>query len=109
MARRQFSFTWGPNAGRDPAQPGLSPPGPTVGSGARPSPASGAGGGPWLTSQEAAQYLGLRTVQALYKRIERASVPRDAVRRWGRQFRFKREALDALDGASWLVAVCPLS
>ncbi|HVP69406.1 MAG TPA: excisionase family DNA-binding protein [Anaeromyxobacteraceae bacterium] len=54
--------------------------------------------GAWLTAQQAAEYLGLPSVRALYKRIERASVPAEAVRRWGRQFRFKREALDALMG-----------
>jgi excisionase family DNA binding protein len=54
--------------------------------------------GPWLTALQAAKYLGLPSVRALYKRIERASVPPDAVRRWGRQFRFKREALDVLMG-----------
>jgi len=53
---------------------------------------------PWLTAQQAAEDLGLPSVRALYKRIERASVPQEAVRRWGRQFRFKREALDALMG-----------
>jgi len=60
----------------------------------RPVPAAS----PWLTAQQAAEYLSLPSVRALYKRIERASVPPDAVRRWGRQFRFKREALDALMG-----------
>jgi excisionase family DNA binding protein len=53
---------------------------------------------PWLTAHQAAAYLGLPSVRALYKRVERASIPPATVRRWGRQFRFRREALDALMG-----------
>jgi len=83
---RQATFGW---AGSDGAGNAHVPRRPS-----RTIPAKGS----WLTAQQAAEYLGLPSVRALYKRIERASVPQDAVRRWGRQFRFKREALDALMG-----------
>ncbi|HTP29913.1 MAG TPA: helix-turn-helix domain-containing protein [Anaeromyxobacteraceae bacterium] len=98
MAPEQSSFEWVPSAGRDPEAAARN-----QGRAPRRASASGASGpipanSPWLTAQQAARYLGLPSVQALYKRIERASVPREAVRRWGRQFRFKRELLDALMG-----------
>ena len=48
---------------------------------------------PWLTAGEAAAYLRLPTVHALYKRVERGQVP---AHRWGRLFRFRRSELDAL-------------
>lgn len=49
--------------------------------------------GPWLTAAEAAVYLRLPSVYALYKRVERGQVP---AHRWGRHFRFRRRELDAL-------------
>jgi excisionase family DNA binding protein len=49
--------------------------------------------GPWLTAEEAAEYLRLPSVRALYKRVERGQVP---AHRWGRLFRFRRPELDAL-------------
>jgi len=49
----------------------------------------------WMTTEEAAEYLGLPSVEALYRRIERGQVP---ARRWGRQYRFRRQDLDALMG-----------
>lgn len=48
---------------------------------------------PWLTAAEAAVYLRVPSVQALYKRVERGQVP---AHRWGRCFRFHRRDLDAL-------------
>lgn len=59
-----------------------------VSPGARPTP--------WLTAAEAADYLRLPTVRALYKRVERGQVP---AHRLGRQFRFHRRDLDALLGS----------
>ena len=49
----------------------------------------------WMTAEEAAAYLGLPSVDALYRRVERGQVP---ARRWGRQYRFRRQDLDALMG-----------
>ncbi|HVN32032.1 MAG TPA: helix-turn-helix domain-containing protein [Thermoanaerobaculaceae bacterium] len=51
----------------------------------------------WLTAAEAAAYLALPSVEALYRRVERGQVP---ARRWGRQYRFRIKELDALMGAS---------
>ena len=98
MAPEQSSFKWVPSGGCDSEAAAQS-----EGGARRRAPARRVSGpmlanSPWLTAQQAARYLGLPSVQALYKRIERASVPREAVRRWGRQFRFKREILDALMG-----------
>ncbi len=50
----------------------------------------------WLTAEEAAKYLRLPSVRALYKRVERGQVP---ARRWGRHYRFRRRDLDVLLGA----------
>jgi excisionase family DNA binding protein len=49
--------------------------------------------GPWLTAGEAAEYLRLPSVQAVYKRVERGQLP---VHRFGRLHRFRRAELDAL-------------
>lgn len=91
MAQHQSPFAWAPDASGEAEHdaPKSSRP--------KRTPAAGSAS-PWLTAHQAAEYLGLPSVRALYKRIERASVPADAVRRWGRQFRFRREALDAFMG-----------
>lgn len=47
----------------------------------------------WLNAREAAEYLRLPTVRALYKRIERGQLP---AHRFGRQLRFARREIDAL-------------
>jgi excisionase family DNA binding protein len=47
----------------------------------------------WLSTSAAAAYLGLASVAALYKRVERGQVPSH---RWRRQLRFLRHELDAL-------------
>lgn len=56
----------------------------------------------WLTAAEAAEYLRLPSVRALYKRVERGQLP---AHRWGRRFRFRRRDLDALLGSSPVSAV----
>jgi excisionase family DNA binding protein len=47
----------------------------------------------WLPASAATVYLGLPSVAALYKRVERGQVP---AHRWGRQFRFRTRDLDAV-------------
>jgi excisionase family DNA binding protein len=54
---------------------------------------SRAGGNDWLTAAEAAQYLRLPTVKALYQRVARGQMK---ALRLGRQMRFRRRDLDAL-------------
>ena len=59
-------------------------------------------GRPWMTATEAAEYLRVPSVRALYKRVERGQVP---AHRWGRQLRFRRRELDALLGSPTVSAV----
>lgn len=47
----------------------------------------------WMTAEEAAEYLGLPTANALYQRVARGDVP---VHRLGRRLLFSREELDEL-------------
>ena len=50
--------------------------------------------GPWLTTDQAAQYLGLPSRKALYQAVRRGQVP---VHRLGpRRMRFHRDELDRL-------------
>ena len=49
--------------------------------------------GEWMTAAEAATYLCLPTVNALYQRVARGQVK---ALRLGRQMRFRRRDLDAL-------------
>ena len=48
----------------------------------------------WLTAAEAAEYLGLSSVKALYELVRRGVVP--AYRLGERSLRFRREELDKL-------------
>jgi excisionase family DNA binding protein len=48
----------------------------------------------WFTAREAAEYLRLPSVKALYQRIARGQIKEPP--RLGRQFRFRRRDLDAL-------------
>lgn len=50
----------------------------------------------YLTSEEAAIYLGLPSVQAVYHRIRRGTIPSWCYGRLGRDYRFNRAALDQL-------------
>jgi excisionase family DNA binding protein len=50
----------------------------------------------WLSPEEAAKYLRLRSVRALYDHVRRGRVP---AHRLGRLLRFHRLELDALLGA----------
>jgi excisionase family DNA binding protein len=47
----------------------------------------------WMTAAEAAEYLRLPTVNALYQRVARGQM---SPLRLGRQMRFRRRDLDAL-------------
>lgn len=47
---------------------------------------------PWMTAQQAWQYIGLPSVKALYQAIRRGDIPHY---RCGRRLRFKRAELDA--------------
>jgi excisionase family DNA binding protein len=47
----------------------------------------------WMTAAQAATYLGLPSVPALYQRVARGQIP---ALRLGRQMRFRRRDLDAL-------------
>jgi len=49
---------------------------------------------PWLTAEQAAVYLGLRTAKALYQRVRRGQVP--AHRLGNRSLRFLPAELDAV-------------
>lgn len=52
---------------------------------------------PWLTPEQAAEYLGLPTVKALYQRVRRGDVP---AHRLGRSLRFRQTDLDrAMEGS----------
>jgi excisionase family DNA binding protein len=51
----------------------------------------------WLTAVEAAAYLGLPTVQALYQAVRRGQIP--ACRLGKRRLRFNRTQLDSLLGS----------
>ncbi len=50
---------------------------------------------PWMTALQAAQYLGLPSIRALYQAVRRGQVP---ARRLGRRLRFFRRDLDASFG-----------
>ncbi len=50
---------------------------------------------PWLTAAQAALYLGLPSIRALYQAVRRGQVP---ARRLGRRLRFLRQDLDATFG-----------
>jgi excisionase family DNA binding protein len=47
----------------------------------------------WLDAEEAAEYLRLRSVRALYDHVRRGRVP---AHRLGRLLRFRRSELDAM-------------
>lgn len=47
----------------------------------------------WLTPEQAAPFLGLPSVRALYQAVRRGQVP---AHRLGRRLRFRREELDRL-------------
>ena len=47
----------------------------------------------WLTADEAAHYLGLRSRMALYQAVRRGQIPAHHL---GRRLRFRRSELDAL-------------
>jgi excisionase family DNA binding protein len=50
---------------------------------------------PWMTAAQAALYLGLPSIRALYQAVRRGQVP---ARRLGRRLRFLRQDLDATFG-----------
>lgn len=50
---------------------------------------------PWLTAAQAAAYLGLPSIRALYQAVRRGQVP---ARRLGRRLRFLRQELDGTFG-----------
>jgi excisionase family DNA binding protein len=50
---------------------------------------------PWMTAAQAAVYLGLPSIRALYQAVRRGQVP---ARRLGRRLRFLRQDLDATFG-----------
>ena len=52
----------------------------------------------WMTAAEAADYLRLPSVNALYQRVARGQVK---AQRLGRQMRFRRRDLDSLMRAAW--------
>lgn len=57
---------------------------------------------PWLTPDQAVEYLGLPSRKALYQRVRRGQIP---VCRFGRNLRFNRAELDkALHGSSPIAA-----
>lgn len=47
----------------------------------------------WMTAAEAAEYIRVPTVKALYQRVARGQISHY---RWGRHLRFRRRDLDAL-------------
>jgi len=49
------------------------------------------GWSPWMTADEAAEYLGLSSRKAVYERVLRGQLP---AHRFGRNLRFHREELD---------------
>ena len=49
------------------------------------------GWSPWMTADEAAEYLGLPSRKAVYERVRRGQLP---AHRFGRNLRFHREELD---------------
>ena len=51
----------------------------------------------WLTPEQAARFLGLPSVRALYQAVRRGQIP---VHRLGRRLRFRREELDRVLAAS---------
>ena len=51
---------------------------------------------PWLNSTEAAEYLGLKSVSALHKRINKGDIPKKFIHRWGKSLRFRASELDQL-------------
>lgn len=57
------------------------------------------GAEPWLNSGEAAQYLGLKSVGALHKRINKGDIPSEFIHRWGKSLRFRASELDQLINA----------
>lgn len=52
---------------------------------------------PWMTTDDAAAYLGYRTIKALYSAVERGHVP---VHRLRGRLRFRRDELDSVVLAS---------
>ncbi len=50
-----------------------------------------AGFGPWLNPPQAARYLGLPSLKALYQAVRRGQIP---VHRFGKRLRFNRVELD---------------
>jgi excisionase family DNA binding protein len=54
--------------------------------------AQGTAASPWMTAEQAASYLGLPSIRALYQAVRRGQVP---ARRLGRRLRFLRQDLDA--------------
>lgn len=51
---------------------------------------------PWLNSTQAAQHLGLKSVSALHKRMNKGDIPKKFIHRWGKSLRFKASELDQL-------------
>ncbi len=49
--------------------------------------------GPWLNAEQAAEYLAMPTVKAIYEAVRRGQIP---VYRLGNRLRFRREELDKL-------------
>jgi len=47
----------------------------------------------WLTTDQAADYLGLSSTKALYERVRRGQVP---AHRFGRSLRFSQQELDEM-------------
>jgi excisionase family DNA binding protein len=60
--------------------------------------------GEWLSAAEAAAYLRLRSVRALYQRVARGQLK---VYRLGRSLRFRRRELDTLMVPRWTTAIPP--
>jgi excisionase family DNA binding protein len=46
---------------------------------------------PWMTAEQAAEYLGLPSRKALYQAVRRGQIP---VHRFGKRLRFSRAELD---------------
>jgi excisionase family DNA binding protein len=49
--------------------------------------------GPWLSAEQAAEYLALTSTRALYPAVRRGELP---AYRFGRRLRFRRNELDAV-------------